>query len=289
MLEDVFELQDKVASSVAGVIEPTLQAAEIRRSSERPTSDHTAYDWYLRALPHQFSFASDRNTLVLDLLARATERDPHYGPALALAAFFHAQLDVNGWTEDREGNRRTGIDLARRALQAAPDDPEVLGPTAFVLAWYGEDIDVAVGLINRCLDLNPSFARGWYWSAVLRLFAGNPDLAIEHFEASLRLSPRDRFGAPLTGIGIALFFNRRFDEAAAKLLASLEQVPSLALTYQFLASCYAHMGRLDEARAIVRRLTSLTPIIVPSGTQFRNPEHRELYLSGLRWVAGEAA
>ena len=144
-------------------------------------------------------------------------------------------------------------------------------------------------MINRCLDLNPSFARGWYWSAVLRLFAGNPDLAIEHFEASLRLSPRDRFGAPLTGIGIALFFNRRFDEAAAKLLASLEQVPSLALTYQFLASCYAHMGRLDEARAIVRRLTSLTPIIVPSGTQFRNPEHRELYLSGLRWVAGEAA
>ena len=80
-----------------------------------------------------------------DKLARATERDPHYGPALALAAFFHAQLDVNGWTEDREGSRRTGIDLARRALQAAPDDPEVLGPTAFVLAWYGEDIDVAVG------------------------------------------------------------------------------------------------------------------------------------------------
>jgi len=287
-LEDVFELQDKVASSVAGIIEPTLQAAEIRRSSERPTSDLTAYDWYLRALPHQFSFATDRSTLVLDLLGRAIERDPRYGPALALAAFFHAQLDVNGWTDDADANRRTGLDLARRALRAAPDDPEVLCPAAFVLGWYGEDINVAVGLIDRCLELNPSFARGCYFSAVLRLFAGNPDLAIEHFEASLRLSPRDRFGAPLTGIGIALFFNRRFDEAAAKLLASLEQVPSLALTYQFLASCYAHMGRLDEARAIVTRLRSLTPITVPSGTQFRNPEHRELYLSGLRLAAGEA-
>jgi tetratricopeptide (TPR) repeat protein len=287
-LEDVFELQDKVASSVAGVMEPTLQAAEIRRSSERPTSDLTAYDWYLRALPHQFSFATDRSTLVLDLLGRAIERDPRYGPALALAAFFHAQLDVNGWTDDADANRRTGLDLARRALRAAPDDPEVLCPAAFVLGWYGEDINVAVGLIDRCLELNPSFARGCYFSAVLRLFAGNPDLAIEHFEASLRLSPRDRFGAPLTGIGIALFFNRRFDEAAAKLLASLEQVPSLALTYQFLASCYAHMGRLDEARAIVSRLRSLTPITVPSGTQFRDPEHRQLYLSGLRLAAGEA-
>src|SRR5262249_36777349 len=49
-LEDVFDLQDKVASSVASVIEPTLQEAEIRRSSERPTTDLTAYDLYLRAL-----------------------------------------------------------------------------------------------------------------------------------------------------------------------------------------------------------------------------------------------
>jgi len=287
-LEDVFELQDNVAISVAGVIEPTLQAAELRRSSARPTSDLTAYDFYLRALPHQFSFASDRNTLVLDLLGRAIDCDPDCGPALALAAFLRAQLDVNGWTDDREATRRTAIDLARRALRAAPDDPEVLAPSAFVLAWYGEDIDVAIGLVDRCLDLNPSFARGWYWSAVLRLFAGQPDLAIKHLEASLRLSPRDRFGAPLTGIGIALFFNRRFDEAAAKLLASLEQVPSLALTYQFLASCYAHMERLDEARAIASRLRSLTPVVVPSGAQFRNPEQRELYLSGLRLAAGPA-
>jgi adenylate cyclase len=289
LLEDVFELQDKVAISVAGVIEPTLQAAELRRSAERPTSDLTAYDFYLRALPHQFSFATDRNTLVLELLGRAIDRDPCYGPALAVAAFLHAQLDVNGWTDDREANRRTAMDLARRALRAAPDDPEVLAPSAFVLAWFGEDIDVALGLVDRCLDLNPSFARGWYWSAVLRLFAGKPDLAIKHFEASLRLSPRDRFGAPLTGIGIALFFGRRFDDAAAKLLASLEQVPSLALTHQFLASCYAHMGRLDEARDVVKRLRAITTVVVPSGSQFRNPEHSELFLSGLRLAAGETS
>src|SRR5689334_11523350 len=49
-LEDVFDLQDQVAISVAGIIEPTLQAAEIRRAADRPTSDHTAYDLYLRAV-----------------------------------------------------------------------------------------------------------------------------------------------------------------------------------------------------------------------------------------------
>jgi len=287
-LERVFELQDQVAVSVAGIIEPTLQAAEIRRVAERPTNDLTAYDFYLRALPHaSFFFAKDRNAQALDLLGRAIERDPGYGPALAAAAWCHAQLDVNGWADDREANRLKGIDLARRALQVAPDDPEVVGPAAFVLGWYGQDIDAAVGLIDRCLDLNPSSARSWYWSAVLRLFVGTPDLAIEHFETSMRLSPRDRFGAPLSGIGGALLFSRRFEEAAAKLRASLEQHPTFALTYRFLAACYAHMGRLQEAREVVDRLRTISRVVVPSVTPFRNPEHSELLLSGLRLAAGE--
>src|SRR5215471_6123213 len=49
LLEDVFELQDRVALSVAGVIEPTLQAAEMRRSSRRPVNNLGAYDLHLRA------------------------------------------------------------------------------------------------------------------------------------------------------------------------------------------------------------------------------------------------
>jgi adenylate cyclase len=49
LLEDIFELQDQVAASVAGIIEPTLQAAEIARSAYRPTQDLTAFDLYLRA------------------------------------------------------------------------------------------------------------------------------------------------------------------------------------------------------------------------------------------------
>ena len=36
-LEDVFDPQDRVAVSVAGVIEPASQAAEMRRSAERPS------------------------------------------------------------------------------------------------------------------------------------------------------------------------------------------------------------------------------------------------------------
>jgi TolB-like protein len=189
-LEDVFELQEKVGLSVAGVIEPTLQAAEIGRSADRATNDLTAYDLYLRALPHWLSLERERVLQALDLLCRAIERDPRYGPALASAAHCHAQLDLNGWADDPEINRRRGVELARRALQVGADDPEVLATVALVLGHFGEDIDAAIGLIDRSVALNPSFARGWAWSGALRLFAGQPDVALAHIETFLRLSPR---------------------------------------------------------------------------------------------------
>jgi adenylate cyclase len=72
-LEDVFELQDQVAISVAGVIEPTLQAAETARSANRPTTDLTAYDLYLRG--HALFWASARNVReALRLLEEAVDR-----------------------------------------------------------------------------------------------------------------------------------------------------------------------------------------------------------------------
>jgi pentatricopeptide repeat protein len=288
LLEDIFRLQDKVASSVAGVIEPTLEVAETRRLADRPTHDLTALDFYLRALPDLDAFGQSGLLRALDLLGQAIKRDPHYGPALALAAHCHQGLEVNGWAEDPEATRRTSVDLARRALRSAPDDPNVLALTGFVRGYFGGDIDVSLGLIDRCLALNPNCARGWHWSALLRVFAGQPDTALEHFATYLRLSPRDRMATYLNGIGEAYFFSCRFNEAVANLLASLDLAPSFPVTYRVLASCYAHMGRLDEAREIVGRLRAITPAVMEPATRYRNPELRELFLSGLRIAAGEA-
>jgi TolB-like protein len=284
-LEDIFELQDKVAIAVAGVIEPTLQAVEIRRSSGRPTSDLTAYDLYLRALARPW----DRQGIVdaLDLLGQAIERDPHYGPALALAARCHQNLHVNGWINDPESTRREGIDFSRRALRTAAEYPDVLGHAAWALAYFGEDIDAAIELIDRALALHPSFADGWVISGWLRLWAGQPELAVSHFETSLRLSPHARRSGTLMAIGVGHFFARRFDDAAAMLLRSLQEHPGWAPTYRFLAACYAHMGRLDEARETIERLKAVTPVVVPDAMHWRTPEHRELFLSGLRLAAGE--
>jgi hypothetical protein len=150
-LEDVFELQDKVAWSVAGVIEPTLEAAEIRRSSERPTNNLTAYDLYLRALPHSFTHQQDHVIQALELLRRAIHLDPRFGPALVRAAFCHGQLDSIGVVADREANKCMGIELARRALLVAKDDATVLAGSAYVLGYFNEDIKAAIASIDRSL------------------------------------------------------------------------------------------------------------------------------------------
>ena len=88
-------------------------------------------------------------------------------------------------------------------------------------------------------------------------------------------------------MGIAYFFKRRFAEAASKLLLSIQDHPGFPPSYRFLAACYAHIGRLDEARAIVARLRATTPLVVPPDLSYRNPEDRELYLSGLRLAMDE--
>jgi len=288
-LQDIFELQDKVATSVAGVIEPTLQLAEMRRSAERPTSDFTAYDLYLRALSYTLTWEKEGIIKALDLLGQAIARDPHFGPALSLTARFHITFHVNGWDNDPEAHRQQGIDLAQRALQVAGDDPGVLAFSAQALAYFGEDIDAAMKLVDTALSLNPSYAGGWVISGWLRLWAGHPEPAIKHFETSIRLSPRaGRLGAFL-GIGIGHFFARRFEDARVMLLRALQERPAWAPTYRFLAACYAQAGRFEEARETAKRLRAITPLVVQDATHWRDPEQREFYLSGLRLAAGQPA
>jgi adenylate cyclase len=118
--------------------------------------------------------------------------------------------------------------------------------------------------------------------------AGQPDIAIEHEENSLRLSPRARVGTSLSVIGTAHFLSRRFDEAVPKLLLATQDDPSFPQSYRVLAACFAHMGRFDDAREIVERLRAITSVVVPDASYLRKPEHRELLLSGLRLAAGEA-
>jgi adenylate cyclase len=247
----------------------------------------TVYDLYLRALATYYAITKDRLLDALELLEQRIAIDSYCGPAVSLAAMCRMRLVREGWDEKPETAGK-GVDLARQALQVAGDDPEILANAAFVLANFGEDIGAMMALVDRALTLAPSFSRGWFLSGVLRLWAGQHDVATEHAETALRLSPRERTGTPLSLIGEAHFFKREFDEAASKLLLSIQENPGYPHSYRVLAACYVHMGRRDEARAIIARLRSITARLVPSAAQLRCPADHELFLSGLRAAAGEA-
>jgi TolB-like protein/Flp pilus assembly protein TadD len=286
-LEDVFGLQDNVAASIADVIEPALQAAETVRSTGRPTNAFEAHDCYERALAAFQPMTKEAILVALRLAEQAIAADQHHGPALALAAACHMQFANYGLTEDLETVRRKAVNLARRALQVARDDAGVVASAAMVLAVFGENIGAMTALVDDVLALDPSCARGWYHSGFLKLMTGKTDQAIELAEVSLGLSRPAQTSAAHTLIGASHFVSWHFDEALAALLLALEETPNLPVPYRYLAACYAHMGRVEDARDVVRRLREITPSVLPPDIMYlRDAEHRALYLSGLHLASG---
>jgi tetratricopeptide (TPR) repeat protein len=220
--------------------------------ASRPTNDLTAYDLYLRAYAKYLS-SSWQIPDALWLMEQAIQRDPRYRPALAFC------VPLSSAASCRSENREECADFARRALEVAEDDPVVLANATNALGYRGEAIGAMLTLVDRALALNPNFARGWQVSGVLRLEAGQPDIALEHLETALRLGPRARAGNTHNLIGNAHFYARRFNDALPRLLLAIQEDPTFLHPYRVLAACYAHMGRLDEGQQTVARLRVITP------------------------------
>jgi TolB-like protein len=286
-LQDVFELQDRIALAVAGVIEPTLQAAEAKRTVEYPTRDLTAHDLYLRAYAIVLSSAA-RFREALGLVEQAIARDPNFGLALSFASYCLYRQVIDGRSDDPRADGARAVELARRSLAAAPNDPTVMAHAAIILMYFGEEADAMLNLMDRALTLSPSYARGWYLSGGTQIWAGHAERAIDAIETSLRLSAGIRVGWAAAGAGMAYFTMRRFEEAVPKFLAAITEDPTYPEAYRYLAASYAHMGRLDEARKVIARLREITSVIVPTTDHLRVPEHRKLFLDGLCLATREA-
>jgi adenylate cyclase len=286
-VEDLFELQDRVALSVAGAIEPAVRESEIRRASQRPTED--AYDLYLRAMPYYRLQSREANIEALRLLARAIELDPAYGAALALAGSAHSRNRTFAWTEAPEQERQRAVDYARRALRVASDDPEVLIRAASVLSQDSDD-DVT-NLFKRALALNPASAIAHITAANYELSFGDPRRGQEHIETSMRLDPLSPIRATQVGmLGGALFAQGKFAESIVAMKESGHLNPAVPQVYAGLACCYAHLGDLAAARAAVAEMSTRTPLSLRElGEQmWRAPAQRALFMEGVEKIESSA-
>jgi adenylate cyclase len=285
-LTDVFELQDRITSSVIGAIQPSIRAAETARSRRKRPDSLDAYDLYMQALPHVAALDRRSNAAGLALLDQALTRDPDYPSALAMAAWCHAQRCVYSWTEDFASDSRKAFELATRAVHQASDD-------AFALSMLGaahtlvHDFKRAEELLSRAVSIEPNCSWGWNRLGWLHGYRDQTLDSIACFEKALRLSPLDPINFNCyAGIGAAHYLDSRFDDAIHWMEKALAANPDARWVYRQLVPAYLEAGRGEEAahglRLLLKDYPALTCEKVRAAMLYSEPVMRRICSSLLR-------
>jgi len=287
-IDDVFDLQDKVALAVAGAIEPTVRDSEMRRASDRPPGTPGSYDLLLRALSRQRTLDRPGVLAAQELLGRALELEPDYASALAQAGLGHFLIFISGWSDDPDLEQRSAIRVARRALQLAPDDAMILAHAAFIISRLEHDQAAAIALLDRALAVNPGSSMVWGFSGVVRVGTDDVGLALDHLATALRLDPLGPERPHWTGwTGVAQFQQGRFVEAAANVRAWVQQADA-PIGQGFLAASYGQLGQIEAARAALERYRRATPMPVEEVLDaFPDETLRRLFRQGIALAEGE--
>jgi TolB-like protein len=293
-LEDIFELQDQVTASVVGAIAPRLEQAEMERAKHKPTESLDAYDYFLRGMASLHSWTKEGNDEALRLFNKAIELDSEFASAYGMAAWCYVRRKGGRWMIGRVQETAETARLARRAVELGWDDAVALAWGGFALAYVVHDVEVGASLIDRALLLNPNLAEAWHFSGWVRIYLGEPEVAIEHLTHAMRLSPLD----PLTfvtqmAIAFAHFFAGRYLNASSwaekALAASPPRLRDRSVYHPALliaAASNALAGRLEEARSAIERSRALNPTPHVSNLKnqipLRRPEDLARYAEGLR-------
>jgi adenylate cyclase len=286
-LDDIFELQDQVASSVVGAIEPRLRLSEIERASRKPTASLDAYDLYLRALAQTYRYTEESFDEAVRLARQALAIDPSYAPAAAMIGWSRSLQRVQGWGTLSDDDIADGVRLAHHAVEAVRDDPDTMWQAAWTLFILAHEVAMAESVLDRALALNPNAATAWQCRAWIHALRNQPEAAIEACDRARRLSPFDPLGYwSAFGLAMAHLVAQRFEQAIEWANRALNDQPRLISALRVKAVANAHLGRLDEARAALARLLAIDPkFTIAAGRALlaaAAPEFLEIYLNGLR-------
>jgi adenylate cyclase len=286
-LDDIFELQDQVASNVAGAIEPKLRQSEIERASRKPTANLTAYDLYLRAVAQSYRITDVGLAEAVVLARQALTIDPSYAPAAAFVGWCRVVQQWQGWGSLSAADIAEACRLARQALDAGRDDAETIWQAAWALFLLAGETAMAVTALDRALALNPNSANAWLVRGVIHALRNQPEAAIDALERTRRLSPFDPYSYHCTAtIGAAHLAARHFEQAIEWFDRALHDQPRLVPAMRFKTVALAHLGRLDEARTELSRLLAVGPKLTIARyreyAHFQAPEFLELVVTGLR-------
>jgi adenylate cyclase len=288
-LENIFELQDQVASGVVGAIDPKLLAAEMARIRRKAPADLNAYDGFLRASDRIYRWTVESHEEALRLLYQAIELDPNFAVAYGLATHCYCFRKSYGpWDISREFSIAETGRLARRAVELGKDDALALCCAGYALAYVVQELENGAAFVDQALALNPNLARAWNLSGWIRIWLGDPEIAIEHLARAMRLSPLDpAFHVMQAATASAHFFAGRHDEASSWAEKALREQPNNLDVIGLLAMSDALAGRPEKARSGMRWLVQLSPgrrlsNINDRLAPYRRPEDRAKVLEAAR-------
>jgi TolB-like protein/class 3 adenylate cyclase len=261
-LDDVFDLQDKVAFSVIGAILPTIDKAEIALAVQKPTENLNAYDQYLRGLGQFFQFTKQGHQESLPLFLKAAELDPEFALAYAGQASWYISGKAFAWIDIDAVDMRRAEHVAREALRLGSDDPRVLASAAQALTYVIMKVDEGAGLLARAVELDPNLAIARLWLGGARNFLGQHDEAVEQFQFALRLSPLDpRTFLAYAGLSFAHFQAGRYEEALEWASSGVRRWPHFVQLQRILMANLAMLGRLEEAKQSREQVLRLAPTV----------------------------
>lgn len=284
-LADVFDLQDQITSRVVSEIAPRVEKAEIEKARVKPTDSLDAYDHHLRGLAEFNGFSRETNARALAHFMKATELDPDFAAAYAMASRCYGQRVGFGWIEDSPREGQDALHLARIAAQKGTDDAAALASAGFTMTLF-RDIQSAGPLLERAIRLNPNLFIGFQMLAMVRVFGGQLQTGRDAARTALRLSPNDAqlFGTHAM-LGFAAYFEEKYDEALDEAGKSLQYRANFKTAAAIVAASLAMKDQAEEAKAAIGRLLEIAPGLTLSNLDdwigFEKDAHRAHWHQGL--------
>jgi adenylate cyclase len=258
-LSDIFAVQDEITAHVAGVIEPALAEAEQQRVLRKPPERLDAWEAYQRGLWHFYKYGPEDNKIAQTFFRQAIALDPnfapgHYGYAFAL------QWDIWHYSA-RSFSEVQGIPRDEALLAVALDDKDAMAHAivAHIRMWASE-WEAAIAEARTAHALNPNSAFVISMLGCVLSFGGYRAEALERLRQAMRASPHDPLTWLWTMWTASIHLSARDFAAALETYRQLIRLrPRSGVGYVFAAASAAHLGRLEEARAMLDRAEAEFP------------------------------
>ena len=261
-LDDLFTLQDRIASETVAQVDPELYQRRWTATSHPKTIIAEAHHAVLTAIQGIFRLERSKFVGARELLARAIELDPDFAAAHAWLAYWGIMAVGQGWADNSASVVEQAGQAAERAIQLDPLDARALAVAGHAKAYLQHDVKMALHLHARAIELNPNLPIAWTMSALSKMYSGDHTTGIRHAQMAQALSPRDPHIFFVNhAVTFAHLFRRELHEAEAIGDFVLEQQPEHASAVKAQLAILGHLGRIEDAKPLLARLQCIEPAV----------------------------